>query len=142
METQRAAQALCLILVVVAGAGNAVATDAGSVSRLTRPLADEGPTRVSAGLYLVDLVDIDDAGQVLTADFVVWLRWSDPRLAARDVALTHFSTDEVWTPRLLILHERMLRRNMPEFVDVDADGNVLYRQRYTGTITSVTDPRR
>jgi hypothetical protein len=128
---------LLVLMAIAGGVPQAGAAAPGSI--LTRPGAEDGPIRISVGLYLVDLVDIDDAERLLTADFVVWVSWSDPRLAKTGTALRRYPSGEVWTPGVIIRNERSLRRSLPEIVDVDADGNVLYRQRYTGTVTSITD---
>lgn len=44
----------------------------------TRPDPEGVPTRVSAGLYVLDIAAINDVGQSFTARFALSLRWRDP----------------------------------------------------------------
>lgn len=49
-----------------------------------RPEAGGLPTDVTIGVRMVDLTDINDVDQTLTAEYLVRLRWTDPRLVALD----------------------------------------------------------
>ena len=46
-----------------------------------RPGAGGPPTQVHVGVRLIDLLEVSDVDQTLTADLGVMLRWTDPRLA-------------------------------------------------------------
>lgn len=45
-----------------------------------RPEPDGPPTKVSVGIFMVDLTGISDPEQTLTGDFAVVVTWKDPRL--------------------------------------------------------------
>src|SRR5438874_4906153 len=45
---------------------------------IERPQAEAGPTRVSVGIWMVDITNIDSAQQNFTAEVAVVLRWRDP----------------------------------------------------------------
>ena len=54
---------------------------------LQRPIPDDGgPTRVSVGFVLLDLLEISESEQTATVDFYIELSWEDPRLAEAAIA--------------------------------------------------------
>jgi neurotransmitter-gated ion-channel len=103
---------------------------------IERPEAEKGPTQVSVGIWIVDITNIDSAQQSFTADIAVVLRWKDARLAHTGTGIAHYALDQIWTPRVAIANETSsVVRKLPESVEVEPDGTVLYRQRYTGAFT-------
>jgi len=105
-----------------------------------RPLSAAGPTLVSASLYVLDIGAVSDHAQQFTADFVVELRWSDPRLAAAGRGC-RYSLDDVWHPSLQIFNQRDLAQRLRRQVVVEAEGTLSYVQRYYGTLGSPLDLR-
>jgi len=103
---------------------------------IDRPNADAGPTQVSVEIWIVDINSIDSAQQNFTADIVVVLRWEDSRLTHTGGGVTHYALDQIWHPRVGVANETSsVSHRLPESVEVDAEGTVLYRQRYTGSFT-------
>jgi hypothetical protein len=103
---------------------------------IERPGADDGPTRVSIGIWIVDISNIDSAQQNFTADIAVVLQWKDARLAHTGTGLAHYALDQIWTPRVAIANETIsVSRKFPDSVEVEPDGTVIYRQRYVGSFT-------
>jgi len=103
---------------------------------IDRPAAGTGPTQVSVGIWIVDINNIDSAQQNFTADIAVVLRWKDARLAHTGTGIAHYALDQIWTPRVSIANETSsVVRKLPESVEVEPDGTVLYRQRYVGAFT-------
>jgi hypothetical protein len=108
-----------------------------------RPDPDDVPTKVYIGLYLIDLIFIDDVNQSFTADFYVVVRWNDPRLAVENPSetqmLRHFDTEEIWQPMIYIINQRRLSRQLDNIFRVDPGGNVQYVQRFSGEFSSPLD---
>jgi len=103
---------------------------------IERPNADAGPTEISVGIWVVDINSIDSAQQNFVADIAVVLRWKDSRLAHTGGGVAHYALDQIWNPRVVIANEtNSVSRRLPESVEADADGTVLYRQRYVGAFT-------
>ena len=103
---------------------------------IERPNADAGPTQVSVGIWVVDINSIDSAQQSFVADVAVVLRWKDSRLAHTSGGVVHYGLEQIWHPRVVIVNEtNSVIRRLPETFDVEADGTVLYRQRYVGSFT-------
>jgi len=108
--------------------------------RATRPDPEGVPTEVRFGVMLIDLQSINDSDQSFTADIYVLARWKDPRLVAGDLpeplAGCMIPLEDVWTPRLVVVNEREVRKAFEFKVSVGADGTVEYAQRLQGEFTT------
>src|SRR3984893_6606754 len=103
---------------------------------IERPGSGNGPTQVSVGIWVVDINSIDSAQQTFTADIATALRWKDPRLTHTGRGVAHYALDQIWNPRVAIVNEtNSVSRRLPESAEVDADGTVVYRQRFVGSFT-------
>ena len=106
-----------------------------------RPNAQSGPTRVTIGLYVIDISRIEDVDLTATVDFHLRLEWTDPRLASETGGIRVLDLDDIWTPTPQVANERRLFKTFDEVVRVDPAGHVMYRQRFHGTITTPLDLR-
>src|SRR6266481_6874339 len=103
---------------------------------IDRPGADDGPTRVSIGIWMVDITSIDSAQQNFTAEVAIVLRWRDPRLTHTGNGIVRYPLEQVWHPRVAVVNEtNSVSRKFPEAVEVEPDGTVNYRQRYAGAFS-------
>ena len=106
---------------------------------LPRPDPEAGPTRVDVGIYVVDISKVDSVDQSFTADFAIRLSWNDPRLASETAGRRVYALSDIWNPRPTILNKRRIWTSWPKQLYVDSAGNVLFRQRYFGTMTARLD---
>ena len=97
-----------------------------------RPDPGGPPTEVSLGFRLIDVTEIDDISQSITADFLLVQSWTDPRLAEFDGC--NFSLDEIWTPNIDVINSGRLFKRLRELVDVQEAGAVRYVQRFRGAL--------
>jgi hypothetical protein len=70
-----------ILVVVFLAISIQLARGAEMPSVIERPGADDAPTRVSIGVWMVDILSIDSAQQNFTAEIALVLRWKDSRLA-------------------------------------------------------------
>jgi Neurotransmitter-gated ion-channel ligand binding domain len=113
-----------------------LARSAEAPALIERPQAEAGPTRVSVGIWMVDITAIDSAQQNFTAEVAIVLRWSDPRLTHTGNGIVRYPLEQVWHPRVAVVNEtNSVSRKFPEAVEVEPDGTVNYRQRYAGAFT-------
>ena len=113
-----------------------VAWSAETPALIDRPAGGAGPTQISTEIWAVDISSIDSSQQSFTADIAVILRWKDARLAHTGTGAAHYALDQIWTPGVGIANETSsVVRKLPESVEVDAEGTVVYRQRYVGAFT-------
>ena len=134
---------MSLVLALLSGSAAMPAWSACEVPvglRNTRPDPVGQPTEVQLGLMLIDLQSINDSEQSFTADMYVVATWKDSRLIAEDLPETlvgcMIPLDDVWTPRLVFVNERSVRKAFDEKVSVAADGTVEYAQRLQGEFTT------
>lgn len=101
-----------------------------------RPGDNAGPTKVGYTVWIGDITRIDSATQTFAANFVVALRWHDPKLAHDGPGAKQFALDDVWHPQFLIENETdESLRSLPEVVEAAPDGTAVYRQRVVGTFS-------
>jgi len=125
-----------ILVVVLVAMSIQLARGADAPAVIDRPGSGNGPTKVSTGIWIVDITAIDSAQQNFTADIAVVLQWKDARLAHTGTGLAHYALDQIWTPRVAIANETSsVSRKFPESVEVEPDGTVIYRQRYVGSFT-------
>jgi hypothetical protein len=92
-------------------------------------------TKIHFFVFVVDIDSIDGAGQSFTANVYVYLRWKDERLAHEGNVRT-VPLEETWNPRVIILNRGgLVQKSLPEIVEIQSDGTVIYRQRYTGPLS-------
>ena len=111
----------------------------------TRPDSQGVPTKVKVGIYVIDVMEIDDVSQTFTADLHFTLRWRDPRLSAEalggSLAERSLRLGEIWHPHADIINQRNLTKYYEDVVRVDPKGNVIYGQRLFGDLSSPVDLR-
>jgi hypothetical protein len=126
----------CQVLAALFAASIKLACGSETAGVIERPKSNSGPTQISTLIWVVDINGIDSARQSFTADIVVVLRWKDPRLAHTGSGVMRYSLDQIWNPRVSIENETSsVSHRLPDSVEVEADGTVLYRQRYDGPFT-------
>src|SRR4051794_25145974 len=103
---------------------------------IDRPGAEDGPTRVSIGIWMVDITSIDSAQQSFTAEVALVLRWKDSRLTHTGIGVVRYPLEQVWHPRVAIVNEtNSVSRKFSDIVEVEPDGTVNCRQRYAGAFS-------
>ena len=99
----------------------------------SRPEAAAGPTNVEVGIWVVDIDSIDSVQQNFIANIFILMKWRDPRLAHGGKGVLKRRLVDIWSPQMIIANEiGIVRKTIPEIVDVQSDGTVTYRQRYVG----------
>lgn len=119
-------------------AASKAAEEAVAQSELTAKRPDEwlGTTKIHFMVFIIDIDAIDDAGQNFTTNVYLRLRWKDRRLANPGAAIRKMQLDSVWNPRVLLANQTgLISKALPDVVQVDEDGTVIYYQRYTGKLS-------
>jgi hypothetical protein len=124
------------LLVVFVAMSIQLVRSAETPALIERPTSGNNPTEVSVGIWIVDISNIDSAQQSFTAEIALVLRWKDPRLAHTGSGVVRYPLEQVWHPRVGIANETAsVIRKLPEWVEVEPDGTLIYRQRYAGAFT-------
>ena len=121
------------------------AEEATEKAELTAKRPDElrGPTRVHFLVFVIDVDDIDDANQGFSTNVYLRLRWKDDRLANPGGSTRQVHLEEIWNPRVLLANQQGgVSKALPDVVQVEPDGTVIYHQRYTGSMSQPLDLSR
>lgn len=105
-----------------------------------RPPPSEQSTDVLLGMYLNNVLSIDDSQQTMSIDLGISARWIDPRLA--DKAGELIPLDDAWNPRLELMANKDITLTKPKVLKVSEGGHVEYLQRYIGEIWHSSDLSR
>lgn len=108
-----------------------------------RPDPDGDPIRVEVGVFLIDIVDVDELKESFKVDFVLSLAWRDLRLSAevRGGALDDCSLGlgDIWDPDVHPVNQRGVTREGAQDVDIAPDGTVRFSERVTGELSTSLD---
>ena len=109
----------------------------------TRPNLNGDPTQVSIGIYLLDLVQLDEIRESFEAKFFMQLQWQDPRLAEqlqeRSIPYCQIAMDDIWQPQAYVTNQLRLVREFDRTVLVNSKGTVTYRQIFDAELNSPLD---
>jgi hypothetical protein len=106
----------------------------------SRPNPAGTPTPVKAGIVFLDVKKIDDVEQNFDADIFMSVDWFDPRLADKTApGVRFFGMNDIWQPHVTIFNPRKLDKQLDDVFTVDPRGNVQYRQRFIGKLSSPLD---
>lgn len=99
-----------------------------AVDGFTQP--SESPKQIKTAVFIVDIRDIDGARQNFSGDILIRLRWKDESLKGKGVRFLPLNS--AWHPNVQIVNRINVQTTLPEGLEVDQEGNVLYRQRFIG----------
>lgn len=105
-----------------------------------RPDPEGTPTQVKIGVYVTDIMRIDDNRQNFTANVRISARWIDHRLADPTInEIRKIKTEDIWNPLLLLVNQEDVKKHFTDSAFVDPEGYVFFAQRYIGTFTVPLD---
>ncbi len=108
--------------------------------KVGRPDPEGTKTPVKVGFYLIDLKDISDLDQTYTADVFFNITWNDARLSEKSLgkSIKDCIVDRsvIWYPLVLDANRDDGKELLEKVVQIDKDGNVNFKQRYIGTLSS------
>ncbi len=109
------------------------------------PTGGATPVEVSVGLFLTNLVSIDETRESFEAGGYLVAKWKDPRLALpanmKDGSLSAgaspraLKVDQVWTPPIEAANSISHKTNTYQ-MEVDANGIVTYTERFDAVLSN------
>jgi hypothetical protein len=114
------------------------------IDLLDHPTGGKTPVEVSIGLYVTNLVSIDETRESFEIGGYAEAKWKDPRLAlsaypttsATDRArLRNFKPDQIWMPAIQATNTITHKTNGYD-LEVDANGVVSYTERFDVTLSN------
>ena len=111
---------------------------AGAACELPQTVANNRPdppgvaTKVYVSVYIMDVIEINDASQTFTVEIYVSSRWRDARVSAGSLGYSledcRYGLHELWNPGLFLLNARRISRSLENELQVGRDGIVHFRQ--------------
>ena len=109
----------------------------------TRPGSEGETTKVSIGINLLEIFQLDDIRGSFKTRFFVKLQWHDPRLAKKlqksSRSYCKIKIDDIWNPEPYVYNQRKLIREFDRVVSVNSKGTVTYRQIFDAELLSPLD---
>jgi len=90
---------------------------------------------VEVRMVVLDIDEVDNVKQSFTANVALTLRWQDKSLVHEGSNSIRKPLIDIWYPSIQIINQQRLVETFPKIVEVQADGVVLYRQRYWGVFS-------
>ncbi|HEX4378655.1 MAG TPA: hypothetical protein VH022_01355 [Candidatus Acidoferrum sp.] len=109
------------------------------------PTGGATPVEISVGLYLTNLVSIDETRESFEAGGYLVAKWKDPRLAlpadgkgggsSASATPRTLKVDQVWTPSIEAANSISHKTNAYQ-MEVDASGVVTYTERFDAVLSN------
>ena len=106
---------------------------------MSPPLTNGQPVSVKVGLFLTNLIDVDEVKERFQISGYLFMTWKDPRLAfSPDQTLQQrtYNPEEIWTPRLFLVNETSKRETVSTNIRGDADGTLHSVELFQAELTS------
>ena len=105
-----------------------------------RPNNDIKPVDVEIGIFIIDIINVDEVTESFTADFLINLKWHDPRLSEKALGFSledyKLSLDDIWHPNIHPINLRELTEEKDRDVEIDSDGKIRFSERIYGELSS------
>jgi hypothetical protein len=108
------------------------------------PTTGHGPVEVSVGMYITNIVAIDETRETFEVGGYVTGRWQDPRLALPgnpSGAPRSFSLGDIWAPAIEGANSISHKTNQYS-LEADSNGTVTYRERFDGVYSNNFELRK
>lgn len=128
-----------LLLLMLLGGAAADECALSNQGLTTRPAAGAGPTEVRLGLYVNDIIKIQDVEQSFVSDVFFRADWIDRRLVHDGPEPCTVSIEQIWTPNLQSLNRRSIERIRQPDLEVAPDGRVKFVLRVFGEFSYRAD---
>jgi Neurotransmitter-gated ion-channel ligand binding domain len=114
-----------------------VGAEKAAVDLRQHPTGGKTPVEVSVGLYLTNLVAIDESRETVEVTGYLFGKWRDPRLEGHsaDGSRRSFKVEELWTPA--IEGENSVSHKMSSYsLEADSKGWVTYTEQFDGVLST------
>jgi hypothetical protein len=126
---------LCVLTPAVARAGG-IEADTGLLSPR---MVDKKPVNVKVGLFLTNLIEVDEVKEMFHISGYLFMTWKDPRLAfspAGGDTDRSYNPDSIWLPRVFLVNATVQREKTNINVRGDPDGTIQYLELFQAELTT------
>jgi hypothetical protein len=106
---------------------------------LSAPVIDRTPVGVRCGLFLTNLIDVDEVKETFRISGYLFMTWTDSRLAfipARNQTERSYSPDSIWVPRVFLVNAAVQREKTNINITGTPDGTIHYLELFKAELTN------
>src|SRR5271163_3440183 len=129
------AAVLCVLAPATARAA-AIETDTGLLSP---PMVDNKPVNVKTGLFLTNLIDVDEVKEMFRISGYLFMTWKDPRLAfspAGGETDRSYRPESIWVPHVFLVNATAQREKTNINIRGNPDGTIHYLELFKAELTT------
>jgi Neurotransmitter-gated ion-channel ligand binding domain len=134
----------CLMMPVAAALWAQEAPNEVPENGFAPPLGRDGRVDVRVGLYITNLIAVEEVRERFDIAGYLFESWKDPRLAFQESgaeAEKEYKPNRLWTPNLVMANRIAMRDNAGINIRVRPDGTVDYLQAFEATLSTQFDLR-
>ena len=106
---------------------------------LSPPIVDHQPVNVKTGLFLTNLIDVDEVKETFHISGYLFMTWKDPRLAFSPTGGhtdRSYSADSIWVPRVFLVNATVQREKTNINIRGTPDGTIHYLELFKAELTN------
>jgi hypothetical protein len=110
-----------------------------NVGLLSPPMVDYKPVNVRTGLFLTNLIDVDEVKEMFRISGYLFMTWKDPRLAfspAGGDTDRSYDPDSIWIPRVFLVNAAVQREKTNINIRGNPDGTIHYLELFKAELTT------
>jgi hypothetical protein len=109
-----------------------------NTSLLTAPMTDKKPVKVRVGLFLTNLIDVDEVKEMYHISGYLFMSWKDPRLSFAPDGTDErtYEQDKIWVPHVHMINSTELHQSVSVNIRGDADGTIRYLELFQAELTT------
>jgi Neurotransmitter-gated ion-channel ligand binding domain len=131
--------AIAALLFVLAPAIARAAGIEADTDLLSAPMVDNRPVNVKVGLFLTNLIDVDEVKELFHISGYLLMTWKDPRLAfspAAGATVRSYNPDSIWVPRVFMVNATAQREKTTINITGDPDGTIHYLELFQAELST------
>jgi hypothetical protein len=106
---------------------------------LSPPTVDNKPVDVKVGLFLTNLIEVDEVKEMFHISGYLFMTWKDPRLAFSPAAANtdrSYNPDSIWVPRVFLVNAVAQREKTNVNISGNPDGTMHYLELFKAELTT------
>jgi len=106
---------------------------------LNPPIVDNKPVNVKTGLFLTNLIDVDEVKETFRVSGYLFMTWKDQRLAFTPAAGNtdrSYKPDSIWVPHVFLVNATAQREKTNINIRGDSDGTIHYLELFKAELTT------
>jgi len=128
-----------MFFLLAPGIGSASPSSTPTPSSLTPPMVEGKPAKVKVGIFVTNLVEVDEVKERFHISGYLTMMWKDARLAFNGDApgqWRSYDPDGIWIPRVFLINASERREKISINIRGDSDGTIHYVELFQAELTT------